>query len=971
MKFSFWALIITGCFFSHAVMAQDYNYLHYDLKDGLNGLTVYTETQDKDGFMWFGTDGGLTRFDGTHFRNFTTSDGLPDNEVLTLYVDSKGRLWIISFSHVICFYKDGKIHSPKNDSLLAKIQLSSEPVDIIEDKYGNIVLLENTSVHIVGHDGKVTSYRDTVGNRFQTINLGVDDHENVVFTAFEKKPQFSGWGLYELKGSSLADTFQAISDNNRFVNRLCVLFKPEAKVYRVFDQIYVITERDKQTNTVKVPDHFNGLSWLCDSLFTLNADDTVYLYNIKQHRVSDKFFLGKITNCCFKDNEGSYWFGTTGYGIFRLASNAIRNYNLLSENNPLSVYSLYKTDSYLFAGTNKSLLWRIGNDNHLFPTTVASGVGGARITGIVENDEYVIVGSPDGLSYFDKQHQQTIEASVSVKNIYRYADTILVSTNWSVFKMNIRQPRISDIMWSKRATCAYRFDGLNYVGALDGLYSVDDNKSILFLGKKDSLLSSRVSAMTNSGDTLWIATYGNGIIAYHNGKVVEHISEIDGLTSNSCRALYWDNGNLWVGTDRGLNCIKPKNGSYTITKYSSKDGLNCDIINCLLVARDTVYLGTPYGIIYFNPSEINSASISVLRVNSIRSKLNTWAPNSDNLILSPTDNSLRVDYSCISFKSQGDVHYYYRITGLDSNWKTTKENILDYASFPSGTYTLELYGINAFGVKSNVARLHITVEKPFYFETWFIVLVVALLVAVIWFGLNRRIKKIMQRESEKTTLQKEISDLEQLALRSQMNPHFIFNCLNSIQQYVFDKNVIDANRFISEFSSLIRQTLDLSSRKLITLEEEIRYLETYIKLEQARFENSFEYEILSGEGLHPDQLYLPSLLLQPFVENSIRHGIRNLKTTNGKILITFSAEAGYLVCIIEDNGVGRKISGQLKRLGSGDHDSKGMSLVQQRIDALNSGNALKIVITIEDVYPLEENTGTRITVQFPLESDIS
>lgn len=971
MKFSFWALIITSCFFSHAVTAQDYNYLHYDLKDGLNGLTVYTETQDKDGFMWFGTDGGLTRFDGTHFRNFTTSDGLPDNEVLKLYVDSKGRLWIISFSHVICFYKDGKIHSPKNDSLLAKIQLSSEPVDIIEDRYGNIVLLENAVIHIIDNRGKVITYNDFKGSKFYAINAGINDNKNVVISAILYKDHFNGWGRLKLNERLEIEAYDTVSMNNRFISRLSILYRPGVSAYRILDKIYVATQRNKTSSSINVPDHFNGFSWLCDSLFTLNADDTVYLYNTRQARISDKFFMGKTTNCCYRDSEGSYWFGTTGYGIYRLASNAIRNYSLVSENSPLSVYSLYKNDAYLFAGTNKSLLWRSGHDNKLFPTTVASGVGSARITGIVENEHNIIVGSPDGLSYFDNHHQQTIEAFVSVKNIYRYTDTILVSTNWGVFKMSIQQPRISDMLWNKRATCAYRFDGLNYVGALDGLYSVDDNKSVSFLGKKDSLLSSRVSAMTNSGDTLWIATYGNGIIAYHNGKVVEHISEVDGLTSNSCRALYWDNGNLWVGTDRGLNCIKPKNGYYTITKYSSKDGLNCDIINCLLVARDTVYLGTPYGIIYFNPSEINNASISVLRVNSIRSKLNTWAPNSENLILSPTDNSLRVDYSCISFKSQGDVHYYYRITGLDSNWKTTKENILDYASFPSGTYTLELYGINAFGVKSNVARLHITVEKPFYFETWFIVLVVALLIAVIWFGLNRRIKKIMQQESEKTTLQKEISDLEQLALRSQMNPHFIFNCLNSIQQYVFDKNVIDANRFISEFSSLIRQTLDLSSRKLITLEEEIKYLETYIKLEQARFENSFEYEILLGEGLHPDQLYLPSLLLQPFVENSIRHGIRNLKTTNGKILITFSAEAGYLVCIIEDNGVGRKISGQLKRLGSGDHDSKGMSLVQQRIDALNAGNVQKIVITIEDVYPLEINTGTRITVHFPFESDMS
>jgi ligand-binding sensor domain-containing protein len=194
MKFSFWALIITGFFFSHAVTAQDYNYLHYDLKDGLNGLTVYSETQDKDGFMWFGTDGGLSRFDGTHFRNFTTSDGLPDNEVLKLYVDSKSRLWMITFSHIICYYKDGKIHTPRNDSLLAKIKLSSEPVDIIEDKYGNIVLLENAVIHIIDGSGNITTYDDFKGNKFYAINAGMNDNKNVVISAILSKDHFKRMG---------------------------------------------------------------------------------------------------------------------------------------------------------------------------------------------------------------------------------------------------------------------------------------------------------------------------------------------------------------------------------------------------------------------------------------------------------------------------------------------------------------------------------------------------------------------------------------------------------------------------------------------------------------------------------------------------------------------------------------------------------------------------------------------------------
>src|SRR6185436_14435634 len=154
---------------------------------------------------------------------------------------------------------------------------------------------------------------------------------------------------------------------------------------------------------------------------------------------------------------------------------------------------------------------------------------------------------------------------------------------------------------------------------------------------------------------------------------------------------------------------------------------------------------------------------------------------------------------------------------------------------------------------------------------------------VFWYTISRQIKKIKKNENEKLQTQKRLSEFEQMAFRAQMNPHFIFNCLNSIQQYIFSKNVLDANLFITEFSSLIRQTMELSGKKLVSLEEEIKYLSTYLKLEHTRFDENFNYDISVAPDLTPETIYLPPLLLQPFVENSIRHGIRNLKTKKGKI----------------------------------------------------------------------------------------
>ncbi len=164
--------------FAVAICGQDYNYQQYDLKDGLSGLTVYSIVQDKDGFLWFGTETGLSRFDGTNFKNFTTANGLPDNEVLKLFVDSKNRIWILPFAHSICYYFNGNIYTQQNDSLLSKVKLPSEPVDINEDKDGNIAIIENGAIHLIEENCAVSSITTIRGLSFLTMNIGINENGN-------------------------------------------------------------------------------------------------------------------------------------------------------------------------------------------------------------------------------------------------------------------------------------------------------------------------------------------------------------------------------------------------------------------------------------------------------------------------------------------------------------------------------------------------------------------------------------------------------------------------------------------------------------------------------------------------------------------------------------------------------------------------------------------------------------------------
>jgi LytS/YehU family sensor histidine kinase len=286
---------------------------------------------------------------------------------------------------------------------------------------------------------------------------------------------------------------------------------------------------------------------------------------------------------------------------------------------------------------------------------------------------------------------------------------------------------------------------------------------------------------------------------------------------------------------------------------------------------------------------------------------------------------------------------------------------------PSGEYRLQLQAINKFDVHSQLVTTGFTIEKLLYETTWFRILIGLVFLAVtgmlIWV-ISRRIRK---REREKTAISKRISELEQLSRKAQMNPHFIFNSLNSIQQYVMDADVAGANRFIAGFSRLIRQTLDFSSKPEISMEEELDYLTNYLEIEKTRLENAFSWSVAIDKEVHPAEYYIPPMILQPFVENSVRHGLRFRKDKAGVVSITVRLEGEHLVCILEDNGIGRKAAMQYKSISPINYQSKGLSLTADRIAMFNKEHEQKITMQLDDLEDeLGNPLGTRVTIRFPV-----
>jgi ligand-binding sensor domain-containing protein len=947
-----------------SVTAQEYGYTRYDTKDGLAGSTVYCMTQDKDGFMWYGTETGLSRFDGTHFKNFTQDDGLPDNEIIQLFADSKGRVWISPFRKSLCYYYKGKIYTSKNDSSLKHIQVKDNIVGFAEDDHGNVLMQEISQLHLLKPNGEITT-----------------------ITKVEKRPFGYISSISRRKGGGfwiIEDENLLVFENNRisFSGKLPPMVRHFAYA-RISDGIIMYMGKKDSLEIMSLESnktvsyHYNSRKEH-HNVAVIDSDYTAALtingatvYDMNHPERIRHFLTGIALSNVFKDSEGNWWFSSFGKGVFRLNSAAVYNLKIrTNDGQEHPVFSLNRYKETILAGSEyelKQLSIETGTEKGYSgywqkePNPVITIYTMPNDEVIYANTQYLIKLSPQLTWIKSISH-------VSGKAMCPWRDKILVASDKCILEIDPGSFVITDTIWHERATTVYALKDTIYIGSLNGLYRLLPDKTVQFLGDKIPFLRSRTAALTkDSSGIIWVATFGEGVVGIRNDSLITRIGRKENLTSDICRAVFLHHNDLWIGTDRGVNKINLVKPGYPITKYTTGDGLSSDIINAIYVYGSKVFIGTSEGVSFFDEQAMSRLSHCDLTFTDITIGEQTYYPTNMPALIPHAKNDLQFNYVGISYKSAGNIRYRYRLLGLDSNWKETRETFLSYPTLPSGDYQLQVQAINKFDVVSKMITAGFTIEKLMWETTWFRLLMGLVFLAVTgslgWLIISR----IRRREQEKTSMNKKIGDLEQLARKAQMNPHFIFNSLNSIQQYVMDADITGANKFISGFSRLIRQTLDFSSKQEISLEQELGYLSNYLELEKTRLENAFGWSVSVADDVKPSEYHIPPMILQPFVENSVRHGLRFRRDRNGMVNILIKKENNYLVCILEDNGIGRKAALQYKSINAIEYQSKGMSLTAERIAMLNKDNPNKITMSIEDLEDDQHKAvGTRVTINFPI-----
>lgn len=943
--------------------AQGYSFTQYNIKEGLAGSTVYCTAQDTDGFMWFGTETGLSRFDGSRFRNFTTADGLPTNEILKVFCDSRDRVWLSLFKNDLCYYYKGNIHNRYNDSVLKNLHMTDIAWQVCEDRHGNILVMEQQKLHKIEPSGKVTDIT-MLNTRPISLCLGISKSADGNFLVLDMDSVFE---LHPDGHFSLIYTVNIEVPTENYAR-----LSPHLVAWKQNDHVFKIASLDNKTvKSYPLTDAQVSFNIMADTLVSLNSINGALLYDPRRSTCQSRLVPGKTVSGFFIDRENNYWCTTLGSGVYRINSLDFRNITFYSKTHePLGVYTIYGKGQNLLVGTDKLYLYKWDPTAAVQPKgfLLEEHESRNRIIKITRDGENnIIIGSDIGMAKLDNHYHPKLFHGMGMKDLYKINDdSFLVATTLRLLIVDPDDFHPIDTILEQRTNATFFRNDTFYAGTLDGLVLIDKYHHSTRLGDHYPVLENTITGITSDQDGLvWISTYGAGVVGYYQGKVVANITEKDGLTTNICRCLYLDDHTLWVGTTRGLNKINLSSQPYHITKITSADALASDIINTVYVTDGIVYAGTPEGISYFDAGRIVSTSICNLRMTRITTSRDTLSVDAKNFTLSPEDNDISFRFAGISFKSGGDITYYYRLKGLDTGWHTTFDNIVSYTTLPSGKYTLEMKAVNKFGVVSNPVSVQFNVAQTLWEKTWFRVAGSLMLLLFMWLILVFRTRYIKKRSEEKLNALQRMNELEQMALKSQMNPHFIFNSLNSIQQFVMDKDVEGANKFITGFSKLIRRTLEFSTSPLITAAEEIEYLSTYLQLEQERFAQKFSYHIHVGKDINVYETYLPPMILQPYVENSVRHGMRYRNDNNGVIHISFEKRHGFLEVQIEDNGVGRKEAAKYKSENIIQYQSKGISLTATRVEMMNKKSAAKVKILIED---LEENgvaRGTRVTVVFP------
>lgn len=966
-------LLIFCCVANRNVFAQTTYLNHFTTKNGLPSNHCYYMLQDSKGYIWVSTDAGVSRFDGKAFENFSIDNGLPDNQILQLKEDREGKIWFLALNGKLSYFFNGKIYNEYNDRLLKLLKFNVVIVSFFQDSKGRMWFGTNKNM-LVMWDGKSLKKFVSANRYHQYINTVVNEDPSGEIRAYSTQCEriYDGSTFRLLPHRNLPLSFKTTYNlpggHMAYLDRKGLNLKSGVEQELLYKIDPAILRND--------PGYFfinkNHELWLS------NADG---VYHVSKKGIINTYLKGITCSQVIGDKSDNIWF-TTNNGIYMLPKESERIYILDKatglEND--AVKSVLKdSKDRLWLGMSNASIHVVGSDKKQI-STLNAGDGkiynGIRQLALDQPNESIYFASEYGLGvlnhiYGDKPSirylKETDNSLFVIKSfsldkekklaLALSSGVVVIEDRIHKFEFTSKHFSSNKLFFNNRSYRVY-FDRNQdlWFSNINGLSKYSDGRvERYFLDQL--VLTNRINDIRELADgTIVLATDGYGIICIKNKKITHLINQKNGLSDNICKRLFVKDNDIWVITNNGVNKIILFGTQPYIETFEYTSALLTDDVNDLYIDHDSVYFATNSGLVYFHYSRNDKIDEAPnVYVSSIVSNKNILSPNEPVLKLLSSSNNISFTYSAIDFQNK-EITYRYRLRS-NSVWTETKNRRLEFSSLEPGKYTFELSAKTSNSGWSDSVNISFVLEKRFWQTIWFMILVFALAGLAFYKLAVIVTKRQKNKEQEKLLLKNKILMLEQRALQAMMNPHFVFNVMNSIQHYINTKDTTSANKILTGFAKLIRKNLEICTKSYISLEEELEYLELYLSLEKKRFGHKLKYSIQVDERIDRDETRIPSMLLQPYIENAIWHGIMP-KEEGGTIEIVMDEKEDGMCITIIDNGIG--IDNSLKK-NKGKHLSQGMSLTQERINLLNRIEVNQIHIDIAQ----QGNFGTMVTIEIP------
>ena len=1004
----FFSIVFLFCFLlsPYACDGQQYNFSNYNVENGLAQSQVFAIHQDSKGYLWLGTQGGgISLFDGFEFKNITTKEGLSGNYINKIVEDDAGIIWIATTTGLTRF--DGKEYQ---QVLFGETQKRIAINDIYIAKDGAVFCASDKGLFRFSKNKKAENITPKLLENKIITCVFVND-KNKIWAGTEK-------GLFPIENDQVTD----FSEQSRYMSNGITTIRQDAKgnywigtngdgMYCYngdkFDRIDPNQELYKQT----IFDiHFNK-----DEVWFATLSGGVIQYNSKKksfNSITDKEGLSNNhVRCIFKDINASYWFGTSGGGVCQYLGKQFTRFNTKDGLAGNYIYSILRDkQNNLWVGNSergvsvlsKGKIIQYNANNLFFNVKVKAlaedktgaiwlGTNGRGVY-VFQNEKFELI--EELKTSYVKQIKVDAKGSIWIATtgaglieIERKEDKFIIS------KWTTNEGLLSD------QNTAIHFDkkGRLWYGTKNkGLACLSKSKKQLFhyTTETEELPSDAIRALTeDERGNLWVGTAGNGVCSlslYKKKLKKKFFSQEDGLASDNIYLLEVDkDGSVVVGSEKGLDFIvfNKNNINTRIRHYGKRDGFT-GVETCQnAVWKDvngSMWFGTINGLFRYDPSElIQNEELPVLSITDIKLFYESYdkstfdilknGQQTNDFILPYSQNHITFEFLGLNLRRPTKVRYRWKLKGFDEEFSPpSKEKSILYSNLNPGEYVFELIAANENNEWSQPLSFRFEIESPFWKTTWFITAMIflgLLLPFIVYRMFVQRIKAKALATKNKMQLEKDFLELEQKAMRLQMNPHFIFNALNSIQGLIGTGKEVEARYYLAKFSRLMRQILDNSRKHQIHLEEEINTLENYLLVEQFCNGNKFNYEIIVDPNIEIDFIDIPPMIIQPFVENAIKHGMKG-KTEHsekGSISVRFLEKGGYLECIVEDDGVGREKSAELNELSKETyHQSTGLEVTIKRLKRISSLPSIS-PLEIIDLYEKGVATGTKVIIRIPIE----